>query len=388
MWPRGSADAQVGPLGILGGGQLGRMTLLAAGALGIDVVIGERAPGSPAARLTSSSVVFRERWEDQQALDALAAAAPVITLENEFVDADVLRGLQRRGATVWPGPDCVATVQDKLIQKQALLRAELPVPAFAPIPHAQALQQLGDELGWPLMVKARRDGYDGYGNALVHDTDEAQRACERLGWPKRQLYAEAFVDFVRELAVLVVRGQDGALVTYPTVETQQDPGLHICRAVLAPADVPATVAEQAQQIARGAVTAVDGVGAFGVELFLLPNDRVLLNELAPRPHNSAHYSIEACITSQFSNHVRAVFGLPLGSTEMRAPAAAMVNVLGHGGSAEANLGAALTVGDVFVHLYGKTENRPGRKLGHVTALGLARDEAAQRAQRAADALGL
>ena len=378
----------MGPLGILGGGQLGRMTLQAAVELGIDVVIGERVARSPAARLTDTSVVFAGGWDDAQALNALAEAAPVITLENEFVDAQVLRALQRRGATVWPAPDCVATVQDKLLQKQALLRAELPVPEFAAVEQPETAARLGDEWGWPIMLKARRDGYDGYGNALVHNADEAVRAAQRLGWPNRQLYAEAYVAFERELAVLVVRGQHGELVTYPTVETRQDPALHICRAVLAPADVPAPVADQAQEIARGAVQAVDGVGAFGVELFLLPNAKVLINELAPRPHNSAHYSIEACLTSQFSNHVRAVLGLPLGSPAMREGAAVMVNLLGAGRGALPDLASALAVPQTFVHWYGKADDRPGRKLGHVTGLGSSVQGALECAQRAADALGL
>lgn len=380
--------ASVGPLGILGGGQLARMTLQAASTLGLDVVIAERFSDSPAARLTNTSLVFGAGWDDAAALDQLAALAPVVTLESEFVDAGVLAGLEARGAQVWPAPRCVATVQDKLLQKQALLQAELPVPAFEAVDGPADLTRIGAELGWPLMLKARRDGYDGHGNALVADRSQADQACRRLGWPEKLLFAEALVPFERELAVLVVRGQDGQLVTYPTVETRQDPALHICRVVLAPADVPASVSDLAARIARGAVEAVGGVGAFGVELFLLPGGQVLINELAPRPHNSAHYSIEACTTSQFSNHVRAVMGLPFGDATLRAPAAVMVNVLGTGAATPPNLHAALAVPDAFVHLYGKSENRPGRKLGHVTAVADSLDVALARAQQAADGLGL
>jgi 5-(carboxyamino)imidazole ribonucleotide synthase len=367
---------------------LARMTLQAARALGVDVVIGERFAQSPAARMTDSSVVFQGGWDDAAALDELAARAPVITLENEFVDARVLAGLAARGARVLPGPTCVGTVQDKLLQKQALLRAELPVPAFAEVGAPGDLARIGRELGWPLMLKARRDGYDGYGNVLVREAAEAEAACRRLGWPERALFAEAHVDFERELAVIVVRGLDGALVTYPTVETRQDAELHICRVVLAPAAVAAHVADQAAEIGRGAVTAVDGVGVFGVELFLLGPGQVLINELAPRPHNSGHYSIEACATSQFSNHVRAVLGLPLGSPAMRSPVAVMVNVLGSGTASAPNVDAALKVPEVAVHLYGKAENRRGRKLGHVTALGSHAADALERAQLAVDRLGL
>ena len=178
------------------------------------------------------------------------------------------------------------------------------------------------------MLKARRDGYDGRGNVVVRDPSEAQAAFSGLGWPDRTLFVEAFADFDRELAVLVVRGLDGQIAQYPVVETRQDPGLHICREVLAPADLPSEVAERAAAIARGAVEAVGGIGAFGVELFLLRDGEVCINELAPRPHNSAHYTIEACWTSQFDNHVRAVMGLALGDPGLRTPAAAMVNLLG------------------------------------------------------------
>lgn len=204
----------------------------------------------------------------------------------------------------------------------------------------------------------------------------------QLGWPARQLYAETFVEFERELASLVVRGLDGRLVQYPVVETIQDPVLHICREVLAPAEVASGVAEQAATIARGAVEAVDGLGAFGIEMFLLSDGQVVINELAPRPHNSAHYTIDACWSSQFDNHVRAVLGLPLAETGLRAPAAVMVNLLGTSPD-PLEPSAALSEPRAFVHLYGKRENRPGRKMGHVTAVGDTLEEAHRRATAAA-----
>jgi 5-(carboxyamino)imidazole ribonucleotide synthase len=376
----------MGPLGILGGGQLARMTLQAASRLGIDVVIAERFPDSPAARLTSHSLVFPNGWDDPHLLDRLAELAPVVTLESEFVDYRVLVALEERGVRVLPSPTCVGVVQDKLLQKQALALAELPVPMFVQVTEPAGLEAAAADLGWPIMLKARRDGYDGRGNVVVHTAAEAESAFLKLklklGWPQRQVYAEAFADFDRELASLVVRGADGAIVQYPTVETRQDPALHICREVLAPAEISADVAERAAAIARGAVEAVGGVGAFGVELFLLRDGQVCINELAPRPHNSAHYTIEACWTSQFENHVRAVLGLPLADSGLRAPAAAMVNLLGttnspiRGGAYSADAGT-------YVHLYGKQENRPGRKMGHVTAVGSTVDEALSHARSAA-----
>jgi 5-(carboxyamino)imidazole ribonucleotide synthase len=380
----------VGPLGILGGGQLGRMTLQAASRLGIEVVIAERFPDSPAARLTSRSIVFSSGWGDPAALDALAESARVVTLENEFVDWRVLEALQERGSIVRPSPSCVAVVQDKLLQKQALARAELPVPPFREVNASEDVIVAACELGWPLMLKARRDGYDGRGNVLVHAAGEVEAACRGLGWPDRALFVEAFVEFERELASLVVRGTDGEVVQYPVVETRQDPRLHICREVLAPASLPPDVSRRAAAISRGAVEAVGGTGAFGVELFLQKDGGVCINELAPRPHNSAHYSIEACWTSQFENHVRAVLGLPLGDSGLRAPAAAMVNLLGSGSSPldEASLCTALAEPRTYVHLYGKADNRAGRKMGHVTALGSSLDEALDAARAAAGRIRL
>jgi 5-(carboxyamino)imidazole ribonucleotide synthase len=381
----------MGPLGILGGGQLGRMTLQAASRLGIDVVIAERSPDSPAARMTSSSLVFPNGWNDPAQLDALARLAAVVTLENEFVDWHVLDALQQRGVAVLPSPACVGVVQDKLLQKQALARAELPVPIFAEVKDPAHLGDVGRELGWPLMLKARRDGYDGRGNIVVHSADQADTACRHLGWPERTLFAEALLDFERELAVIVVRGRRGAIAQYPAVETRQDPALHICREVIAPAELPVDIAERAAAIARSAIEAVDGVGAFGVELFLLRDGEVCVNELAPRPHNSGHYSIEACWSSQFDNHVRAVLGLPLGDASLVAPAAVMVNLLGSRSAPldDADLSAALdTDPHAFVHLYGKAENRPGRKMGHITALGDTREEALERARAVAARLAL
>lgn len=374
-----------GPLGILGGGQLARMTIQAVADLGLDVVVAERAPDSPAARLAAGSVVFRSGWNDGRALASLARRAPLVTLENEFVDAGVLERLEALGARVLPSPACVGLVQDKLRQKEALARAGLPVARFRGIEQLADLDSVGDELGWPLMLKARRDGYDGYGNALARDAEEARSAAARLGWPRRMLLAEAFVPFERELATIVVRGLDGQVAVYPVVETRQDPQRHVCREVLVPAPLGDGLDGDTASLASRAVEAVHGVGAFGVELFLLDDGSALVNELAPRPHNSGHYSIEACATSQFANHARAVLGLPLGSPALRAPAAAMVNLLGGGNPppGREQVAAALGVRGVYIHLYGKSESRPGRKMGHVTALGGTLDEALARAREAA-----
>ncbi|HEV8190410.1 MAG TPA: 5-(carboxyamino)imidazole ribonucleotide synthase [Ktedonobacterales bacterium] len=373
-------------VGILGGGQLARMMAEAASSLGIEVAILEHEAGSPAARLAAREVVGT--WTDTTALAMLAEGALAATLENEFVEVDALEYLARLGVPVYPTARTLATVQDKVAQKRFMQEADVPVPAFSEVASHDDVLRAGEAWGWPLVLKARRNGYDGYGNATLRAPEEIEAAFARLGWPERQLLVEAWVPFERELAVMVARGQDGASVVYPVVETVQQN--HICHLVRAPASGDPMVLARAAEIARRAVEATGGVGVFGVELFEIADGTVLYNEIAPRPHNSGHYTIEGCVTSQFENAVCAVLGLPLGSTKMVAPAAVMVNLLGtHVGPAHTEgLSAALAVPGAHVHIYGKLTSRPGRKMGHVTALGATLAEAEARARQAAEALRL
>lgn len=369
-------------LGILGGGQLAQMLTQAAVGLGLETAIYETAPDSPASRLTQDHAVGG--WGDLEALRAFAGRCEVVTLENEFVFAQPLAQLAAEGVAIYPRPATLATIQDKLLQKQAMAAAGLPVPPFMPVESPDEVVAAAETLGYPLILKARYGGYDGYGNATVRTPDDIGAAWEKLTKPGRKIMAEGWVHFERELAVMVVRGRGGETALYPVVETVQRD--HICHIVRAPADIPPEQAQQAAEVARRAVEAVDGVGVFGVELFALPDGRVVYNETAPRPHNSGHYTIEGCITSQFENHLRAVMGWPLGDTGMVAPAAVMVNVLGvrSGLTDPAALREALGVAGAHVHHYGKREVRPGRKMGHVTALGATVAEAESVARTAAD----
>jgi 5-(carboxyamino)imidazole ribonucleotide synthase len=369
-------------LGIFGGGQLAQMLTQAAVALGVETVIFERAADSPAGRLTQREIVGD--WADPVALARFAAQCDCVTLENEFVDAGILAALAAGGLPAYPRAATLALVQDKLRQKERIAAAGLALPAFRSIDTPAQLAGAAAELGWPLVLKARRNGYDGYGNAMLRGPADVGPAWERLTRGGSPLLAEAFVPFVRELAVMVVRGRDGVAQAYPVVETvQQD---HICHVVRAPAPVAAHVAAEATALALAAVAAVDGVGIFGVELFCLDGGRLLFNELAPRPHNSGHYTIEGCVASQFENHLRAVLGWPLAPVDLIAPAAVMVNILGRraGPVGPDALRAALAVPGAHLHLYGKRESRPGRKMGHVTALGASLAEAEAVARRAAD----
>lgn len=369
-------------IGMFGGGQLAQMLTQAAISLGLETIIFERTPDSPAGRLVRREIVGP--WDDQTALERFATSCDLVTLENEFVDAAILRSLEARGLPVYPSAATVALVQDKLAQKERIAAAGLPVPAFRGVTSPADVLQAAEELGWPLVLKARRNGYDGYGNATIQGPEQLDAAWERLARGAGSLLVEAWAPFIRELAVMVVRARDGETLAYPVVETVQQN--HICHVVRAPAAVAPATAAAAAELAMAAVRAVDGVGIFGVELFELADGRLLYNEQAPRPHNSGHYTIEGCVTSQFENHLRAVLGWPLGATELRAPAAVMVNLLGrrNGPVSHEAIREALAVPGAHIHLYGKREGRVGRKLGHITALGPTLAEAEAVARRAAE----
>jgi 5-(carboxyamino)imidazole ribonucleotide synthase len=358
------------------------MTALAGLQLGCDVVVLERNNYSPAANLASHSIVGD--WDNPEALLKLASQVDVVTLENEFVDAGSLRALEAAGYPLYPTARSIALVQDKLVQKQTLAAAGLPVPRFQAVASVAELDQAGAKLGWPLLLKARRNAYDGRGNATLRSTADVAAAWKKLGGDAgRELFVEEFCDFATELAVIVTRGRDGASVSYPVVETVQRD--HVCHVVNAPAPVPPEVAARAATVAQRAAAAVGAAGSFGVEMFLTRAGEIVVNELAPRVHNSGHYTIEACLCSQFENHVRAVLGWPLGSTAMVAPAAVMVNLLGATKAAGRphGLERALAVPGAHVHIYGKAMSGAGRKMGHVTALGATIEEALATAQHAA-----
>lgn len=378
--PAEERDYQVG---IAGAGQLARMTCLAAWPLGLRVgVLG--APDEPAAAMAAG--VVEGHWDDPPSVRALGRAAGVVTLENEFVEADVLAEVEAAGTPVRPSATALASVQDKLLQKEMLLAAGLPVPPFVHLDHAEQLAAVGRGLGWPMVLKARRRGYDGYGNATCHSPEDAAEALARLDLGDGVL-AERFVPFAKELAAMVARSPSGEVAAYPVVETVQRD--HVCHVVVAPAPISEPLRAQAREVALAAADVAEGVGVTGVEMFLGQDGEVLVNELAPRPHNSGHYTIEACETSQFENHLRGVLDLPLGAPQLRAPAAAMVNLLGsEQGPSLPHTAEALAVPGAHLHLYDKAEVRPGRKMGHVTALGGDPEAALRTAQAGARAVGL
>lgn len=369
------ADVPVPRLGIIGGGQLAKMTAAAATRFGCEVVVLERQDDFPAHSVDTHALIGD--WDDPRQLLRLAPLVDVVTIENEFVSTDALAVLADNRHELWPTSDTLALVQDKLRQKTVFAAAGLPMARFADAPNMEAVRQFG----FPAVLKKRRNSYDGKGNATVRAAADLDVAWARLDGDRQALYVEEFCPFARELAIIVTRGQDGAVVRYPVVETINRE--HICCVVKAPVEMPA-----AADMAERAVAAIGGVGSFGLEFFQLADGRIVLNEIAPRVHNTGHYTIEACVCSQFENHVRAVMGWPLGSPALLAPAAAMVNLLGCGDGPGTPVGLmdALRMDGVHVHVYGKTRSQRGRKMGHVTALGATPDEAAAIAQRAADCI--
>ena len=371
-------------IGIVGGGQLAKMTALPAMELGCEIVILEKTRNTPSSSL-AAEILYGD-WDDPANLLELAQKVDVVSLENEFVDANSLQKLEDAGHILFPSAKTIGLVQDKYIQKQALSKAEIPVTPFAAVTTKQDIEKKASDLGWPLVLKARRNAYDGKGNATLDSAANIDEAWTKLNGDNRELYVEGFCKFRCELAVMVTRGADGAMVNYPVVESVQKD--HICHIVRAPARIDKKLADEAIELACKAVTTIDGVGTIGIEMFLTEDNHIILNEMAPRVHNSGHYTIEACECSQFENHVRAILGLPLGSTKMMSNAAVMINMLGgeQGTGYPVGIEKALAVNGAHIHVYGKATTNIGRKMGHITALGDSIEEAEEIANNAAQCI--
>jgi 5-(carboxyamino)imidazole ribonucleotide synthase len=364
---------------MVGGGQLARMTQRAAIDLNVELTVLGHGPEEPAVR--AGARLEPGPADDAAALARLAAAVDVVTLDHELVPRDHLGDLVAGGHPVRPSPDALRFAQDKLHARRELGRRGHPVPAFAPVAEVADVTRFADAHGWPVVAKAVSGGYDGRGVEVVHDADAAVAVLARGGdW-----LVEAHVPIACEVAVVAARRPGGELAVYPVVETVQRDG--ICTELVLPARVDAEVETAAVALARAVVEDVDAVGIVAVELFVTTAGELVLNELAVRPHNSGHITIEACTTSQFHNHLRAVLDWPLGDTALRVPAAATVNLLGSHDPADTGdlagrLPRALEIPGASVHLYGKAV-RPGRKIGHVTVCAGSTEQALDAAREAA-----
>ena len=368
-------------IGILGGGQLAKMLANSAYTLGLNIGVIDKEEGTPAGDMTQ--LEFSDGWNKGADLADFSELCDIVTLENEFIDPKILRTVQK-DAPVYPTAETMELVQDKYIQKQTFVNAEIPVPDFAQITNEDSAKQFGKEHGYPFIIKTRKLGYDGYGNYTIRNESDIDLAFHRFH--KKPLMAEKFIKFTKELAVMVARSTNGEIAVYPCVETIQKN--HICHKVIAPAQIDFELLKKAQDLAVKCVMAINGVGVFGIELFLTESGELLINEIAPRPHNSGHYTIDACITSQYENCIRAILGLPLGSTEMIKPAAVMINLLGQrdGDGTPENVVDLLKFNRVKLHLYNKKSSRIGRKMGHITVIGEDIDETINYAENALEAL--
>lgn len=373
--PEGRASADpvsngVKTIGIAGGGQLGRMLADAAHALDLKVITLDPDPKGPGGQVSDEQIVGD--YKDAAMIRELADKSDVLTFEIESVNADALEALSAEGYPVHPTPRTLSIIKDKLYQKQFLQGHGIPVAPFA-------LPEEPESLGYPYILKARSGGFDGRGNALVEKAEDVPAAVEKL--KAAPAYAEGFVHFDKELAIVAARTTAGEIRVFPLVETIHRN--HICHMTLAPAPVDETVARKAHDLAEKVLASFEGAGVFAIEMFLVDGE-VLVNEIAPRVHNSGHYTIEACHASQFEQHIRAVSGMPLGDPDLKVRAAVMVNILGErDGKAEPQgVEEAESISGVKVHFYGKMETRRERKMGHVTAVADTLEEARMNAEKA------
>lgn len=370
-------------VGILGGGQLGLMLVEAANRLNVKTVILD-AEGAPAKKINASSEHIAGSFKNAEDVQKLAAKSDVLTIEIEHVNTEILSNISKANPDqikVYPSPETIKIIQDKFAQKEFLVENNVAVAESIAVENFKAgIQSAGKQLGYPFLLKARNNAYDGRGNFVVKSEASIEEAQEALG-SSVALYGEKFVPFTKELAVMVVRSIDGEVYAYPTVETIHTD--NICHIVFAPARVPESIQLKAALLAKSAVKNFSGAGIFGVEMFLLQDGQLLINEIAPRPHNSGHYTIDACVTSQFEALIRAVTGLPLpknfASFTTSNTNAIMLNVLGTdepNGELEYCKRALETPG-ASVYLYGKS-TRPKRKVGHINIVASSMDEAQRR----------
>ena len=370
------AENKMMRVGVIGGGQLAWMMADAAKALGIELVIQTPHPTDPAVGIATETIFAS--IDDATATAELATRCNVITFENEFINLEALMPLAQQGACFRPRLEALAPLLDKYHQRCYLEDIGLPQPGFMTLEgevgneafiHAASFGQPMNltDLEFPLVIKARRHGYDGQGTFIIKDSSSLQEIWKKLGY--KPVMLEEFIPFERELAVMAARSVAGDVVVYPVVETQQEE--QVCRRVIVPTQISPEVVAEVEAIARTLLNSLQAVGVFGIELFLTNDGKVLVNEVSPRTHNSGHYTLDACETSQFEQQLRAVTGLPLGSPALKCDAAVMVNLLGYEHSHNDYLEKRQTLATLpgtFVHWYGKSESRPGRKLGHVTVL--------------------
>ncbi|PKM84727.1 MAG: 5-(carboxyamino)imidazole ribonucleotide synthase [Firmicutes bacterium HGW-Firmicutes-11] len=352
-------------IGIIGGGQLGKMIAIEAKRMGYYVSILDPSPSSPGGQVADHQIIAG--FSDASAIRELIRGSDVSTFEFEHIDADTLESLELEGHAIYPSGSTLKKIQDKFVQKKILKEKGIPVPDFFTVSDYLELEKCADILGYPFIVKFRKGGYDGKGNFVVHEAGQLKglEVFAEEGF----LMAERLIDFDRELSVVAARSAEGEIKLYPIAENVHDHS--ILRITRVPADIKENVKQNILNICNKVLDGFHDCGVFCIELFLTSDDRVYVNEIAPRPHNSGHYSIEACVTSQFEQLIRILARLPLGSCKLRSPCV-MANILGN----ETTIGdytfdgfeKVLNVEDVHLHIYGKQKSANFKKVGHITVL--------------------
>jgi 5-(carboxyamino)imidazole ribonucleotide synthase len=363
-------------IGIIGGGQLGRMMTVEAKRMGYHVTVFDPTPSSPAAQVADEQVIAS--FMDTSAIEKLAGNCDVITYEFEHINADILIDLEEKGYRVYPSGKSLKKIQDKYVQKEMLKNAGILVPEYMIINDIKDMSGCIDTIGIPFILKTRSGGYDGKGNFVIKTREQIGKAMEEFkGY---NLMAERFVEFERELSTIVVRNLKNDCVVYPIVENiHENSILHLTKV---PSNIDSVIEKKVRDIVVKIMEVLDDYGVFCIEMFLAKNGEVYVNEIAPRPHNSGHYTIEACATSQFEQLVRVITGMPLGSTELCCPCV-MVNILGNdtveGQYRFEGIEDVLDDHDVHLHLYGKQSTKNMKKIGHITVLNNSVEVAEQKA---------
>jgi 5-(carboxyamino)imidazole ribonucleotide synthase len=363
-------------VGIIGGGQLGKMIAHEARRMSLRVIILDPTEGCPASSIADEQIVAD--FKNEEAIMRLAEKSDVLTYEIELANSGALKELEERTYPVRPAPETLHIIQNKFRQKSFLKRHKIEVADFEHVMSKEHLYKLCDDFGYPVMLKACEDSYDGRGNFLIRSREEISNAFGYFSG--NELMLEKFVPFTKEISIMVARNPSGEVESFPVAENIHKNG--ILDTSIVPARISQDVRLKAKQMAEMSMKVLKGAGIFGIEMFVTHKGEVLINEIAPRPHNSGHYTNEACSVSQFEQHLRAVLDLPLSKPELLCPAV-MVNILGNqhstGSYAIKGLRGLLSVPGIKLYVYGKKTSKPGRKLGHITATGGTVEEAVKRA---------
>ena len=366
-------------IGIIGGGQLAKMIAQVAKRMSMQVIVIDPTPNCPASTLVDKQIVAD--FKDELAIKQLVNECDVVTYEIELGNSDILSELEMDGFAIHPSAETFKRIQDKLLQRQMLRENNLPIPNFFEVRNKEELVKALEILGFPAMLKARFESYDGRGNFLIRSKDQVDEALKFI--TSRRCFLEECISFVKEISVMIARNASGQVISHPVVENVHND--NILDITIAPARISEKARREAKNVSDAVVRILKGVGIFGIEMFLIKDDKVLVNEIAPRPHNSGHYSIEACSVSQFEQHIRAILNLPLIKPVLLCPAV-MVNIIGEDGPdhpyALEGIKDVFTIPGASLHIYGKAKTRKGRKLGHITVLDTDIEHAIEKARKA------